>query len=164
MDIAAITTKFWKLIDHNPALTVAIVLTVVMSGCDFAGKTTSPFTGQQATAEEIKLQAEAKLDSLGVQRTMLTKTIADATISLGMIGADEEVVVTRGQDAITVAEEKTERTNAWLKGLGTLLGNSIPGLPPGTIPMLFGGALGLDRVRTGLQIRKIKRNGTTAPA
>lgn len=163
MDIAALTTRFWKVIDHNPALTLALIASFILSGCDFRGKTISPFTGEQATAEQIKMQAESQLDLLGVQRTHLTKTIAEATVALGALSDQEEVIVTRGQDAIKVADEKTEQITGWLTSLGTLLGNTVPGLPPGSIPLLLGGALGLDRVRTGLQIRKIKKNGQSVP-
>ncbi len=159
MDFASITTRFWKLIDHNPAVTLAIVASIGLSGCDFQGKTVSPFTGEPATAAQIKVQAEAQLDQINVTRTHLTSTISEATVSLGALSDQEDVIVTRGQDAIKVADEKTEQTVGWLKGLSTLIGNSIPGLPPGTLPMLFGGAMGLDRIRTGLQIRKIKKNG-----
>lgn len=152
------TTKVFKFLEHNPFVTVAAVLAIAISllgpvGCQ--GKVASPFSGEQATADVIKHEAEVVLRNIGEERRVISAGIDAGIVALGALDDDEDDTLDRANVAIAGANAETERRGALGKMLLDAFMMSTPMGPLGPIlsPLLLGG-LGLDRVRTGLVVRK----------
>ena len=154
--LAQLTTRLWKLVDHSPFLSIALVATIVgvmmVQGCSWEGTATDPFTGEVATAIAIKNSTEDELGRLSDTRDTLILQMQQIQVALGAVADDEDEALRRGNDAIEAANLETEKRGALVDGLVNLAGGQIPGfgwLIAGGASMAITGGLGLDRARVG---------------
>ena len=165
--LANLTTTIVKVFDRNPFFITGIVLAIAFStyatGCSLAGKSVDPTTGEEATAETIRYNAQAKLDELQKNRESIIAQMGTLQLSLGALSEEEDVVVERSNAAIEAANLETERNKAIVESLVNVLGSQVPGLGPGILgvaSMIGLGGLGLDRIRVnGVVKRMRKENG-----
>lgn len=169
-----LTTKLWKVVDHNPGMAVALVLSAVLVGCDsaswFMGKTNSVLTGERSTAPEIRVVAEAMLSKLadaqaaiGLRITTakreLETLLAVAGTELSAVSDKIGATVDRANEEIEAADIATARTADLIQTVLTMTGSAIPGFGA-FVPLIVAGGLGVDNVRTKRVLkREKKKNG-----
>ena len=171
------TTKLWKIVDHNPGVALALVLSaVLMTGCVedwLMGRTDSSLTGKRSTGPEIRQAAEAQLAEVQLDRLTIQQSVAQAKreyeLAIEIAGpaldandVKQDRITELANADIDIADTRTE-SRAELVGMGLNVASAgIPGFGP-FIPMLLAGGLGIDNLRTKrvLKREKNKNNGTS---
>ncbi len=157
------TTKLWKIIDHWPFVTAALVVfcSLFLGGC-LETRITSPYTGEQVTESQLQQEVDAERQKIYDEAATYEVSITNSVKALEKLTVKDETVIAKGQEALTALQEKRERNKNLITSLFGLI-------PPGpwsdSIPMLQNlllGGLGLDTVRKSLVIRKMKNGSTPA--
>ena len=166
------TTKLWKIVDHNPGVALALVLSAVLVGCDsswLAGKVDSMITGERSTGTQIRAVAQTTIQRFEDERQQLITRIEQVRGELQNLvlvagreleGIDSKIdtTISAANDELEQADAATERRSGWVKGLLTFTGSAIPGFGP-VVPLLLAGGLGADNMRTKRVVKRLKNGG-----